>query len=173
MSPRYVGDVFWFTNYWTSGITTAAALNGQTLPVADYQSLYGVLVAQEQIVYDDSAVTFAVPDLTGGAPSLFMPYMLSTGERPYNKSGVLYYPGTTGYFRVTDDPYVGEVDNWNGDFAPSGWAFCDGSVLPIAQNTTLFSIISNTYGGDAKKTFALPTISGSVICVSGSYPSRA
>lgn len=54
----------------------------------------------------------------------------------------------------------------------TGWALCDGSLLPLAQNVSLFSLIGITFGGDGKKTFALPTVSGAFIALTGIYPSR-
>lgn len=53
-------------------------------------------------------------------------------------------------------PYVGEVRLFAGNFAPAGWAFCDGQLLPISENETLFTLIGTTYGGDGQSTFALP-----------------
>ncbi len=59
------------------------------------------------------------------------------------------------------DPFVGEIRIVGFNFAPKGWAFCDGRLLPIAQNVALFSILGTTYGGDGKATFALPDLQGS------------
>src|SRR5688500_11443147 len=58
------------------------------------------------------------------------------------------------------DPFVAEIRIFGFDFAPTGWAFCDGQVLPISQNTALFSLLGTTYGGDGKSTFALPDLQG-------------
>ena len=58
------------------------------------------------------------------------------------------------------DPFIGEIVMFGGNFAPRGWAFCDGQLLPIAQNTALFSILGTTYGGDGRTTFALPDLRG-------------
>ena len=55
-------------------------------------------------------------------------------------------------------PYVGEIRIVGFNFAPVGWAFCDGSLLPISQNTVLFDLIGTTYGGDGVNTFALPDL---------------
>lgn len=54
--------------------------------------------------------------------------------------------------------YIGEIRMFAGNFAPSGWAMCNGQLLPIAQNTALFSILGTTYGGDGKVTFGLPNL---------------
>jgi microcystin-dependent protein len=57
-------------------------------------------------------------------------------------------------------PYVGEIRMFAGNFAPAGWMFCDGSLLPISENETLFQLIGTTYGGDGQSTFALPDMRG-------------
>jgi microcystin-dependent protein len=64
------------------------------------------------------------------------------------------------------DPFVGEVRMFSGNFAPLGWAFCNGAVLPISQNTALFSLLGTSYGGDGRSTFALPNLQGA-------FPSHA
>jgi len=55
-------------------------------------------------------------------------------------------------------PYIGEIRMFGGTFAPVNWAFCDGSLLPIADNEVLFQLIGTTYGGDGETTFALPDL---------------
>src|SRR5947207_12912911 len=60
------------------------------------------------------------------------------------------------------DPFVAEIRMFAGNFAPKGWAFCDGQLLPLSQNTALFSLLGTFYGGDGKSTFALPDMQGSV-----------
>jgi microcystin-dependent protein len=60
------------------------------------------------------------------------------------------------------DQFVAEIRIFPFNFAPTGWAFCDGQLLPISQNTALFSLLGTTYGGDGKSTFALPDLQGSV-----------
>ena len=59
------------------------------------------------------------------------------------------------------DPFVAEIRIVPFNFAPKGWAFCDGQLLPLSQNTALFSLLGTTYGGDGKSTFALPNLQGS------------
>ncbi len=59
------------------------------------------------------------------------------------------------------DPFVAEIRIFPFNFAPKGWAFCSGQILPISQNTALFSLLGTTYGGDGKSTFALPNLQGS------------
>lgn len=55
-------------------------------------------------------------------------------------------------------PYIGEIRLFAGNFAPVGWQFCDGSLLPISENDTLFNLIGTTYGGDGQSTFAVPDL---------------
>ena len=57
-------------------------------------------------------------------------------------------------------PYVGETRMFGGNFAPAGWMFCEGQLLPISENETLFNLIGTTYGGDGQSTFALPDLRG-------------
>ena len=57
-------------------------------------------------------------------------------------------------------PYVGEIRMFGGNFAPAGWMFCEGQLLPISENVTLFQLIGTTYGGDGQSTFALPDLRG-------------
>ncbi|MDD5543532.1 MAG: tail fiber protein [Acidobacteriia bacterium] len=59
-------------------------------------------------------------------------------------------------------PYVGEIRMFAGNFAPSGWMFCEGQLLPISEFETLFNLIGTTYGGDGQSTFALPDLRGRV-----------
>ena len=59
-------------------------------------------------------------------------------------------------------PYVGEIRMFAGNFAPAGWMFCEGQLLPISENETLFQLIGTTYGGDGMSTFALPDLRGRV-----------
>lgn len=55
-------------------------------------------------------------------------------------------------------PYVGEIRIFAGNFAPAGWMFCEGQIIPISENETLFNLIGTTYGGDGQSTFALPDL---------------
>ena len=59
-------------------------------------------------------------------------------------------------------PYVGEIRMFGGNFAPAGWLFCEGQLLPISENETLFQLIGTTYGGDGESTFALPDLRGRI-----------
>ena len=59
-------------------------------------------------------------------------------------------------------PFIGEIRMFGGSFAPAGWMFCDGQLLPISENDALFTIIGTTYGGDGQETFALPDLQGRI-----------
>ena len=67
-------------------------------------------------------------------------------------------------------PFVAEIRIFAGNFAPTGWATCDGQLLPISQNTALFSLLGTYYGGDGKSTFGLPDLQGSAPLSSGQGP---
>lgn len=66
------------------------------------------------------------------------------------------------------DPFIGQICMFGFNFAPRGWAFCDGSLLPINQNTALFSLLGTQYGGDGRTTFALPNLQGRIPMSQGS-----
>jgi microcystin-dependent protein len=68
------------------------------------------------------------------------------------------------------NPFLAEVRIFPFNFAPKGWAFCDGQLLPISQNTALFSLLGTTYGGDGKSNFALPNLQGSTPLQPGQGP---
>lgn len=68
------------------------------------------------------------------------------------------------------DPFIGEIRMFAGNFAPVGWAFCDGQLQSIAENSALFALIGTIYGGDGQTTFALPDLRGRVPISQGSGP---
>lgn len=68
------------------------------------------------------------------------------------------------------DPFVAEIRIFPFNFAPRGWAFCNGQILPISQNTALFSLLGTTYGGNGQSTFALPDLQGSAVIHPGQGP---
>lgn len=79
------------------------------------------------------------------------------------------------------EPFLGEITIFGGTFAPRGFAYCEGQLLPINQYTALFSILGNRYGGDGRTTFALPDLKNAekslngaryIIALQGIYPSR-
>src|SRR5947199_8822963 len=67
-------------------------------------------------------------------------------------------------------PYVGEIRMFGGNFAPAGWMFCDGALLPISENEILFTLIGTTYGGDGQETFGLPDLQGRAPMHAGQGP---
>ena len=80
------------------------------------------------------------------------------------------------------DPIIGQIVLFGGNFAPMGWAFCDGKILQINEFPALYSILGTTYGGDGRTTFALPDLRGHaaipsgahfIIAMQGNYPQRA
>ncbi len=83
--------------------------------------------------------------------------LLALAGRPALPHGEQARAATAGY-----DPFVGEIMMFAGNFAPTGWALCNGQILPIAQNTALFSLLGTTYGGNGQTTFALPDLRGRV-----------
>ena len=68
------------------------------------------------------------------------------------------------------DPFIAEIRIFAGNFAPTGWALCNGQLLPISQNTALFSLLGTYYGGDGKSTFALPNLQGAAPMHQGQGP---
>jgi microcystin-dependent protein len=70
----------------------------------------------------------------------------------------LFLPGKA----MAQEPFLGEIRMFAGNFAPRGWAFCDGQILPISQYQSLYSLLGTTYGGDGRTTFALPDLRGRV-----------
>jgi len=68
------------------------------------------------------------------------------------------------------NPFVAEIRIFAGNFAPTGWALCNGQLMPISQNTALFSLLGTTYGGDGKSTFALPNLQGCAPMQAGQGP---
>ncbi|MGY3791565.1 phage tail protein [uncultured Aquimarina sp.] len=68
------------------------------------------------------------------------------------------------------DPFIGQIQPFGFNFAPRGWALCDGQLLPIAQNSALFSLLGTTFGGDGRTTFALPDLRGRSIVHVGNGP---
>lgn len=68
------------------------------------------------------------------------------------------------------DPFLGQVQIFGFNFAPKDWAFCAGQILPLSQNTALFSLLGTNFGGDGKTTFGLPDFQGSAACATGQGP---
>ena len=76
----------------------------------------------------------------------------------------------TNQMQAQSDPFIGEIVMFAGNFAPRGWAFCEGQLLPISQNTALFSLLGTTYGGDGRTTFGLPDLRGRLAIHAGTGP---
>src|SRR5476649_2518562 len=68
------------------------------------------------------------------------------------------------------DPFVAEIRIFPFNFAPTGWAMCNGQILPLSQNTALFSLLGTTYGGDGRSNFALPNLQGNAAMHAGQGP---
>jgi microcystin-dependent protein len=68
------------------------------------------------------------------------------------------------------DPYIGEIRMFGGSFAPAGWAFCQGQLMPISENDALFTLIGTTYGGDGQETFGIPDLQGRIPLHAGKGP---
>lgn len=68
------------------------------------------------------------------------------------------------------NPYIGEIRMFGGTFAPAGWAFCNGALMPISENDALFTLIGTTYGGDGESTFGLPDLQGRLPLHMGTNP---
>ena len=83
---------------------------------------------------------------------------------------ILFSLGAGSTAVYADVPFIGEVRWFAGNFAPRGWALCDGQLLPISQNEALFSILGTTYGGDGETTFGLPDLRGRGMVHVGSGP---
>ncbi len=72
--------------------------------------------------------------------------------------------------RSSINPFIGEIIMFAGNFAPRGWALCDGQLLPVAQHTALFSLLGTNYGGDGRTTFGLPDLRGRAPIHAGQGP---
>src|SRR4030095_6256136 len=67
-------------------------------------------------------------------------------------------------------PYIGEIRMFGGSFAPAGWAFCDGQLMPISENDALFILLGTTYGGDGQETFGIPDLQSRIPLHAGTGP---
>lgn len=83
---------------------------------------------------------------------------------------LLFSLGLVSSTSYADEPFIGEVRWFAGNFAPRGWANCDGQLLAISQNTALFSLLGTTYGGDGRTTFGLPDLRGRAMVHEGRGP---
>jgi microcystin-dependent protein len=96
-------------------------------------------------------------------PTTALNYIIAvTGIFPSFGASAAEFSGTSDGALSIGEPFLGEISMFAGDFAPGGWLFCHGQILPIAQNQSLFSLLGTTYGGDGETTFALPDFRGRV-----------
>jgi len=159
---RNIGDTFLWTSYW-NGIGNCLRCDGATYSADTFGQLAAAVGAEPS---DSTGANFTVPDSTASAPTNLVPYVVATGTFPSD------CPVPVPNYRLVDDHNVGEVAYSSEASPPSGWALCDGSLIPLAQNPTLFSLLGTAFGGDGRKNFALPTVSGAFIALTGIYPNR-
>ncbi len=158
------------TTYGGDGITTFALpdLRGRVAVGADATTPLGTEFGQQTT----TLATAQLPAPAGSAqpvnndqPSLALNYIIATsGNFPPRDSG-------SGFDAST--PTLGQISEFAGNFAPSGWAFANGALLPISQNTALFSILGTTYGGNGTTTFALPDLRGRTLVGTGTNAATA
>jgi microcystin-dependent protein len=142
--------------------------NGQTLPPADHQELFGKIGTKYG---GDGKQSFALPDFRGRAPmhisndlALASTRTIDVDARRDNTAGrvalnFLIAVGPEGWYRDSE-PMVGEVRAFALNFTPRGWLPSNGVLLSISQNTMLFALLSSRFGGDGVRTFAVPDLSG-------------
>jgi len=172
MEDGLIGEIRLFAgNFAPSGWEFCS---GQTLSIDQNEALFSILGTQYG---GDGKVNFQLPNLAplkeadGGQTPIL--YIICLEGR---------YP-TEGSYSVTD-PLIGQTRLFAGSFAPSGWAFCDGKNIPIAQNQALETILRTQYGGDGKVNFQLPNLAPLkeadggqtpiryIIALEGIYPRR-
>ena len=140
-----------------------------TLDPPAYKSTFNPVptngVSNDQLLYWDATnetyIAKNKPSYTALPANIMQPY-----------TTVSYIVALQGVFpsRSSADPLLGEIIMFGGNFAPRGWAFADGQLLPISQNTALFSLFGTIYGGDGRTTFALPDLRGRAAIHAGSGP---
>ncbi len=130
----------------------------------------GTIIPGEKLDVNGNVKANGITLNTGGAPNDFLTKENSSGKVGFKKGHgalAMYYiialggsfpnPTGGGNYNVT---LIGEIKLFAGNFPPSGWAFCDGQLLPIVGNQALFSLIGTTYGGNGQNNFALPDLRG-------------
>jgi microcystin-dependent protein len=159
-----------------SGLTLSCASSSATLrspvgavPAAEARGVTAIYGSGASAMSPQAISGFA-PELAsaGGsqphdnrAPYLALKYLIAT-------SGL--FPAQSGVMDADRGAFVGEISMFAGTFAPGGWAFCAGALLPISQNTALFSLLGTYYGGNGKSDFALPNLSGKTPMGTGTGP---
>jgi microcystin-dependent protein len=101
--------------------------------------------------------------------NLLLAIFLIMGVSSTNSAG-LKGERSSSISQMSVEPFIGEISMFAGNFAPRGWAFCEGQLLSISQNQSLFSILGTTYGGDGRTTFGLPDLRGRVPIHTGVGP---
>src|SRR5215212_8918698 len=146
-----------------------AQCNGQLLPINQNQALFSLLGTT---FGGDGRVNFALPDLRGRTPIHVgvghtlgerggeQAHTLSIAEAPQHTHAVAASTSASGGSATPNGNYLGGGNNVY--FAPAGWMFCEGQLLPISENETLYQLIGTTYGGDGQSTFALPDLRGRI-----------
>jgi microcystin-dependent protein len=149
------------TTYGGDGMQTFALLDlrGRTIIGASQFDPLGELVGSPTVTLSNTQApngfTSGVQPFNNREPSLALNYVIAlTGIFPSQGAGSGVDPNI---------PFLGEVMAFAGDFAPSGWALCNGQLLSISQNTALFALLGTTYGGDGRTTFALPDLRGRTV----------
>jgi len=118
---------------------------------ADGAGLTNGSIAGQLLRWDGNSWLAALPTTVNLSVNNMQPYLAVN----YVIALEGIYPSRNGV-----EPFIGEIELFAGNFAPRGWALCDGQLLPISQNTALFSILGTTYGGNGQTTFALPDLRG-------------
>jgi microcystin-dependent protein len=147
---------------------------GESLGVEAQSLLIGQLPSHDHTLPGAAATTGD----TGGnlpvnamQPSLTLNYIIALeGIFPSRNDPAAGAPTDIGPLVAGAEPFLGEIELFAGNFAPRGWALAQGQILPIDQNTALFSLLGTTYGGDGQTTFALPDLRGRTIIGAGTGP---
>ena len=109
----------------------------------------------------NQGVALAVTNTGGGQPhDNMMPFLTD--------NCIIALVGT--FPSRSQEPFLAQISLFGGNFAPRGWAFCDGQLLPIAQYSAVFALLGTTYGGDGRTTFALPDMRGRALLHAGGGP---
>src|SRR5205809_211199 len=158
MAQPYVGEIRIFAGNFA--IAGWMFCEGQLLPISEYETLFNLIGTTYG---GDGQSTFALPDLRGRVPIHF-----GNGFILAETGGVETVTLTVSQTPAHSHPYLCSTDTAGG--VNPGWAFCDGQLLPLSQNTALFSLLGTTYGGDGKSNFALPDMQGNAPMHPGQGP---
>lgn len=186
-----LGMVYPFASPHAGGIPTGfLPADGRLLEINDYQMLAALLKANYG---GDGVTTFALPDLTNrvpvgtgerdgsniwlgrefGADEVVLLEENVSGDQPLSTAqpslGMHYVVNTTGLFKSLDtfDPMIGQISLYAGSYVPSGWTLAQGQTVPVSDNSTLFALYRDTFGGDGTTTYALPDLRGRTVVGTG------